>query len=86
MKDFGKKVLNGLQKAGLRFIYAIDDFLSLKVQIMVVWMVFVYLSNFQLHVVITAAIVTLLVGWGREIQKPDSNLYNLIKTYLENRR
>jgi len=86
MKEFGSKVINLFEKIIVRILLSLDDLFSFKAQIMIAWLILSYLSEFKTVVVICAAVVTILVGWGREIQKPDSNLFKLIKAFLESRQ
>jgi hypothetical protein len=65
-----------------RLIGALDDYLSLKVQFCVGWMVLVVLSGFKTVVVVIAAIFGILALYIREIQKPDSNLTRIIIAWL----
>lgn len=86
MKNFTKKIIDLAEAIFIRILYSIDDLFSFKSQIMIAWLVLSYFSNFKTVVVICAAITTVLVGWGREIQKPDSNLFVLIKTFFESKK
>lgn len=66
----------------IRILGVIDDFLSLKVQFCVAWMVFVILSGFKTVVVIIAAIFGILALYIREIQKENSNLAKILISWL----
>jgi len=70
-----KEKLSGLLN---RIVGVLDDFLSLKVQFCVAWMVFIVLSDFKTIVVIIGAIFGILALYIREIQKPDSNLTKIL--------
>jgi len=65
-----------------RLVGALDDYLSLKVQFCVAWMVLVVLSGFKTVVVIIAAVFGILALYIREIQKPNSNLTRIIIAWL----
>jgi phage-related minor tail protein len=65
-----------------RLVGALDDYLSLKVQFCVAWMVLVVLSGFKTVVVVIAAIFGILALYIREIQKPGSNLTRIIISWL----
>jgi len=71
-----------LKKFFWRIVGVIDDFLSLKVQFCVAWMVLIVLSGFKTIVVVIGAIFGILALYIREIQKPDSNLTRIIIAWL----
>lgn len=66
----------------LRMVDVVNDFLSLKVQFCIAWMVLVYLSGFKTVVVIVATVFGILALYIREIQKPDSNLTKILIAWL----
>jgi len=69
-----------------QIFYALTDFLSLKVQFCVIWMVFIVLSKFNVIVTIVAAVFGILALYMREIQKPNSNFAEILKVWLSNRQ
>lgn len=82
MSAFVSSVIGGLKKVILRVVWMLNDFLSLKVQFSIGLWFLTYLSGFSAVMVISSALVTILSLFQREIQKPNSNIAEILKVWL----